>query len=322
MGITHDVIIIGAGPAGLAAGIYSSRARLKTLILDKSIPGGQINNTDRIENYPGFLRISGFDLVSKMEEQCKTFGSEIRQLSEVTKITPQQDKAFQIEINHQETVTGRALILCPGSDYRKLGSPGEETFRQAGTGVSYCGTCDAPFFQDKTVLAVGGGNTAVQETLHLLKFVKKLYLVHRRKEFRAEKIMMEELMAHVDSGKVELVLDSVVKSINGDSKVRSAAVKNVMDNTERNIDCDGVFIFIGTIPNTGFLKGLIDMNEAGFIRCEPWYFRTNVEGIFVAGDCRVGAAMQLATAASDGVVCAIAVEKYFKDLTWWQKPGP
>jgi thioredoxin reductase (NADPH) len=317
-----DVIIIGAGPAGLAAAIYTARDRHKTLVLDKSIPGGQINNTDRIENYPGFLKVSGMDLVSKMEEQCKAFGAEIRQISPVTSLKRLPDGLISVEVNHTETMLTKTVILTPGSDYRKLGVPGEDRFRQAGTGVSYCGTCDAPFFREKIVVSVGGGNTAIQESLHLAKFVKKLYLVHRRQEFRAEEILVEELQHVVKSGKIELVLDSVVASIEGQQRVEFAAIENVKTKGKNNISCDGVFIFVGTVPNTQFLQGFVDLNDAGFIKCDPWYLRTNVPGVFTAGDCRVGAGMQLATATGDGVAVAMVLDKYLKDPHWWTKPGP
>ena len=318
----YDVVIIGAGPAGLAAAIYTSRDRHRTIVLDKMIPGGQINNTDRIENYPGFLKISGTELVSQMEEQCRTFGAEIRQLDQVTALERMPDGLIRVEINKKETIRARAIILTPGSDYRKLGVPGEDRFRQAGTGVSYCGTCDAPFFKDKTVVAVGGGNTALQESLHLAKYVKKLYLVHRRQEFRAESILVEELEHVVKKGKIELVLDSRVTSIEGKDRVEQAVTLNIKTNQVRTIDCDGVFIFVGMIPNTGFLKGFVELDEAGFIKCDPWYLRTNVPGVFTAGDCRIGAAMQLATATGDGVNVAMVLDRYLKDPHWWSKPGP
>ncbi|MFA5864024.1 MAG: FAD-dependent oxidoreductase [Phycisphaerae bacterium] len=318
----YDVVIVGAGPAGLAAAIYTSRDRHKTIILDKSIPGGQINNTDRIENYPGFLRVSGAELVGNMENQCRTFGAEIRQLAAVTAVKALPDGKISVEINGEEQILTRVVILTPGSDYRKLGIPGEDRFRQSGTGVSYCGTCDAPFYQDKTVVSVGGGNTAIQETLHLAKYVKKLYLVHRRDQFRAEKILVEELDREVQAGKIELVLDTTLISIEGKDRVEYVKTKNIKTAHEGVIECDGVFVFIGMVPNTHFLKGFVPLDEHGFVQCDPWYLRTSIPGIFVAGDCRTAAAMQLATAAGDGVAVAMTVSKYLTDPAWWTKPGP
>ncbi len=322
MSQVYDVVIVGAGPAGLACAIYAARDRHKTIVLDKMIPGGQINNTDRIENYPGFLRISGAQLVATMEEQCRTFGAEIRQLAAVTSMAQQPNGMISVEINGTEKISTRVVVLTPGSDYRKLGIPGEDRFRQAGTGVSYCGTCDAPFFQNKTVVAVGGGNTAIQEVLHLSKYVQKAYLVHRREEFRAEQILVEELHQTVQTGKIQLVLDTVLTSIEGKDRVEYVKTKHVKDGHEGLIKCDGVFIFIGTKPNTGFLKDSVPLDEQGFVKCEPWYFRTSVPGVFVAGDCRVGAGMQLATATGDGVAVAIVIDRYLKDPNWWTKPGP
>jgi len=319
----YDVVIVGGGPAGLASAVYTARDRLKTLILEKLVPGGQINMTDRIENYPGCIRITGPELVSHMEQQCKSFGAEIRQVAEVTRLETVPDGRIVVEINGDENVGARAVILSPGSDYRKLGVPGEDRFRQAGAGVSYCGTCDAPFFKDKTVVAVGGGNTAVQEVLHLARFAAKVYIVHRRQEFRADSILVEELYnAGEGHGKIEPVLDTVITSIEGADHVRYVKTRNVVSGREGRLDCDGIFIFVGMIPNTKFLHGFVTLDENGFIVCEPWYMRTSVPGVFVAGDCRVGAAMQLATACGDGVVAAMMVKRYIKDPAWWDTPGP
>lgn len=319
----YDVVIVGGGPAGLAAAVYTARERLKTVLLDKLIPGGQINTTDRIENYPGYVRISGPDLIKQMQDQCTTFGAEIRQIAEATKLEQAENGEIIVEINKKETITARSVILSPGSQYRKLGVPGEARFREAGAGVSYCGTCDAPFFQDKTVIAVGGGNTAVEDTIHLAKFAGKVYMVHRRDEFRADKILVEELHDLIrETGKIELVLDTVVDSIEGRDRVEFVNIRNVKSGQTSRLDCDGVFIFIGMIPNTGFLKDFVELDEMGFVICDPWYLRTSVPGVFVAGDCRIGAAMQLATACSDGVLTAMMLKRHLKDPNWWNTPGP
>ncbi len=318
----YDVIIVGAGPAGLAASIYTSRDRLKTLLLDKMIPGGQINNTDRIENFPGYVNISGIDLVKQLEEQTNRFGTEIRQLSEVTSILRNPDGIITVEVAKKETFSARSVILTPGSDYRGLGVPGEAKFRNAGAGVSFCGTCDAPFFRDRTVVAVGGGNTALEEAMHLAKFATKTYLVHRRQGLRADKVLQEELMEVVKEGKIELVLDTVITSIEGGEKVEYVKTKNTQTNEEGKIDCDGVFLFVGMIPNTKFLQDFVELDEAGFIKCEPWHLRTSVPGVFAAGDCRVGASKQLATSCGDGVAVALALKHYLKDPAWWDKKTP
>jgi len=317
----YDSIIVGAGPAGLAAALYNARDRYKTLVLEKFYPGGQILNTDRIENYPGYKNISGPDLVTNMYEQAHGFGAEFKMGSEVTKIEKLSNGDIRV-ISDQGDFISKAVILAPGSSYRKLGVPGEDEFRNAGAGVSYCGTCDAPFFKGKKVIAVGGGNTAVEEALHVAKFASELTLVHRRQEFRATKVLVEELMEKVSGpgSNIKLKLDCVVTEIEGEDKVKSAKIQNVKTNETEILPCDGVFIFVGMVPNTGFLNGSIELTEAGFIKCDVGYLRTKVPGVFAAGDCRIGAAMQLATAVADGVNAAMMAKQYFRDENWWNQP--
>jgi len=319
----YDVVIVGAGPAGLAAALYTARDRYKTAVLDKFMPGGQILTTDRIENYPGFERISGPDLIQRMQDQATKFGARIESGREATSLRRQRDGILTVTVNDgEDEYHARAVILAPGSGYRHLDVPGEEKFREAGAGVSYCGTCDAPFFKDKVVVAVGGGNTAVEETLHLAKFCKKTYLVHRRDEFRAQKVLVEELLASKDERNIELVLETVVEEIEGADKVERVRIRNVKTGRASHIDCDGVFIFIGHIPNTQWLKGSgVELDEHGFILCDTAYLRTTLPGVFVAGDCRIAAAMQLATACGDGVTAAMMVKYWFADPQWWHKPA-
>lgn len=315
----YDSIIIGAGPAGLAAALYNARDRFKTLVLEKFFPGGQIINTDRIENYPGFESISGSELTEKLKHQAEKFGAEIK-TEEVRKLTKLPDGNIELNCG-KKSFTGKSVIIACGSSYRKLSVPGEEEFRSAGAGVSYCGTCDAPFFKGKKVVAVGGGNTAVEEAMHVAKFAAELTLVHRRQEFRATPVLVEELMQKVSpKGNISLCLDSVVTAIEGGKRVEKVKVKNVKTGAEDYIPCDGVFIFVGTLPNTDFLKGFVDLTDDGFIKCDQGNLRTKVPGVFVAGDCRVGAAMQLATAVGDGVNAAILMKQYFRDPKWWDKP--
>lgn len=316
--VMYDVIIVGSGPAGLAAALYTSRDRLKTLILEKFMPGGQIINTDRIENYPGIERIDGPGLIEQMQKQAVNFGAEIKNGCEVTKLEKLQDGNIAVYCDKDKYI-GRVAILALGSVYRKLGIPGEEEF--AGSGVSYCGTCDAPFFKGKQVVAVGGGNTAVEETLHLTKFADKVTMIHRRDEFRAAKILVEELLEKANEPNSNLIIkySTVATAIGGEGKVQSVKLKNVKSGQEEDYPCDGVFIFIGMVPNTGFLKGFVELTENGFIKCDCAYLRTNVPGVFVAGDCRVGAAMQLATAAGDGVIAAMMLKQYFRDANWWNE---
>jgi thioredoxin reductase (NADPH) len=323
----YDVIIVGGGPAGLAAALYTARDRYSTVVIEKNFePGGQIWITDRIENYPGFERVSGPDLVAKMKGQCESFGAEFLTRHEAQKLTQGSDNKLNLEVydeaeDRQRQFTARAVILTPGSDYRRLGVPGEEEFRSAGTGVSYCGTCDAPFFKEKTVVAVGGGNTAVEETLHLAKFAAKTYLVHRRDEFRATAVLTEELMQQAEKLNIELVLDSVIERIEGKDRVERAVGKNVKTDRSFTLECDGVFIFIGHVPNTKWLAGALDLTDQGFIKCDSAFLRTKIPGVFVAGDCRVAAAMQLATACGDGVNAAIMLKQYLADPAWWFRPA-
>ena len=316
----YDCIIIGAGPAGLGAALYASRDRLKTLILEKFYPGGQISTTDRIENYPGIERIDGPGLIEQMQKQALNFGAEIKTSSEVTALQKLQDGNIEVSCDETKYIA-RAIILAPGSNYRKLGIPGEEQFRSASAGVSYCATCDAPFFKGKQVVAIGGGNTAAQETLHLTKFANIVTLIHRRDEFRATKVLTEELLQKASEPNSNLIIkySTVATAIEGEGKVQSVRLKNVKSDQEQNYPCDGVFIFIGMVPNTGFLKGFVELTGNGFIKCDCAYLRTNVPGVFVAGDCRIGAAMQLVTAVADGVIAAMMLKQYFRDPSWWNE---
>jgi len=314
----YDCIIVGAGPAGLAAALYTARDRLKTLVLEKFMPGGQINNTERIENYPGIERIDGPGLIQSMQKQVENFGAQIKTGCEVTGLEKLKDGPIAVKCD-KDTFIARAVILAPGSDYRKLGIPGEDEFR--GSGVSYCGTCDAPFFRGKHVVAVGGGNSAVEETLHLTKFAEKVTMIHRRDEFRAAQILVEELLEKAKEPNSNLLIkySTIATAIRGEGKVQSVKLKNVKSGQEEDYPCDGVFVFVGMVPNTGFLKGFVELTERDFIKCDCAYLRTNVPGVFVAGDCRIGAAMQLATAAGDGVIAAMMLKQYFRDPNWWNE---
>lgn len=313
-----DCIITGAGPAGLAAGLYAARDRLKVLILEKFVPGGQITTTDRIENYPGIERIDGPGLVENMRKQAVNFGAQIKTSSEVTSLKKPADGNIEVRCD-DEKYTARSVILAPGSSYRKLGVPGEERFRQAGAGVSYCGSCDGPFFKDREVVAVGGGNTAIEEALHLTKYAAKVTLVHRRDELRATKILQEELLAKAKQGNLVVKYSTIVTAVQGQDRVESVRLKDVKSGAEYDLPCDGVFIFVGMVPNTAFLNGFVELTENGLIKCDYAYLRTSVPGVFAAGDCRVAAAMQLVTAASDGVVAAMMLGQYFLNPDWWDE---
>ncbi len=314
----YDCIIVGAGPAGLGAALYAARDRFDTLLLEKFYPGGQIMNTELIENYPGVPNVGGADLVSKLYSQVEAFGPEIKMSAEVVSLEKLSDGNIKVSTTQDEYLA-RVVILSPGSSYRQLGVPGEREFRNAGAGVSYCGTCDAPFFKGKKVLAVGGGNTAIEEALHLAKFAEQVTLVHRRDEFRATKILQEEFFKKMqeEDSNLNVIYNTVLEAIEGDGKVERAVLKNVKTGDLEDFQCDGVFIFVGMVPNTQFLKGLVDLTESGFIKCDSAYLRTAIPGVFAAGDCRVGAAMQLVTAVADGSLAAIMMKQYLLDSNWW-----
>lgn len=323
----YDVVIVGGGPAALAAALYAARDRYRTVILEKSgLPGGQIMLTERIENYPGYKSISGPDLIQQMRGQAEGFGAEIVINRAAEALKRRDDGVLEVAVDGGAAVyRAKAVILAPGSDYRRLDVPGEDAMRQA-TRVSYCATCDGPFYRDKHVLTVGGGNTAVEDTVYLAKrFVRKTTMIHRRKEFRAQKVLVEELYAAAKEKDIDIKLPYVVTEIvpNADkSEIDHVLLRNVETGASEELKVDGVFIFVGMVPNTGFLRGAVEMNEAGYIAADPVTLRTSLAGVFVAGDCRQQAAMQLATACADGVVAAMMLKHYYRDSSWWSKPAP
>lgn len=318
----YDVIIIGGGPAGLAAGLYTSRDRYETLILEKNyLPGGQIMLTEHIENYPGHEKISGPDLVQNMRNQAEHFGAKIQAGKTVDALNRRDDGIIEIEVSGQEPYLAHAVILAPGSDYRQLGVEGEQEMRQA-TRVSYCATCDGAFYRDKHVLTVGGGNTAVEDTLYLAKrFTGKATIIHRRKEFRAQKVLVEELYEAADEHNIDIklpyVLERLVPTADG-TDLDHAEIRNVETDQIENIHVDGVFIFAGMVPNTKWLAGTVDLTDVGYIICDPVTLKTTMPGVFAAGDCRHQAAMQLATASADGVISALMIKDYFRDPSDWK----
>lgn len=318
----YDVIIIGAGPAGLAAGLYAARDRYKTLLMEKNgLPGGQIMLTEHIENYPGYETVGGPELVQHMAEQVKNFGAEIATGKQVTAISRRDDDLLAVTTDgDDEPALARALILAPGSDYRQLGIPGEAEMRQA-TRVSYCATCDGAFYRDKHVLAIGGGNTAAEDAVYLAtRFTNKLTLIHRRKEFRAQQVLVEELYKAAEEHNIDIRLPYVAEEIvpNADgSEIDHVRLRNVETDETEKIEVDGVFMFVGMVPNTGWLGNLLDLDENGYIPADPNTMKTSVQGVFIAGDCRQNAAMQLATACSDGVIAAMQLRPYFRDPSSW-----
>lgn len=303
----YDVIIIGGGPAGLTAGLYTSRARLKSLLIEKAFAGGQVMTTEWIENYPGFEDgISGAELSRKMEKQATKFGLEIVQGSVINISTRGGIKKITLEDeNRYET---KAVILATGSNPRPLKIEGEDRYR--GRGVSYCATCDGAFFKGEKLAVIGGGDSAVEEGLFLTKFAETVYIVHRRNRLRAAKVVQERAFANT---KIKFVWDSVPEKIEGDdSGVKSLYIKNVKTGEQSSLDVGGVFIYIGYNPNTGFLKDLVNLNEGNYIITDE-SMSSSAPGIFAAGDVRVKPLKQIATAVGDGATAAIAAEKYIDE---------
>ena len=300
----YDVIIIGGGPAGLTAGLYTTRSRLNTLLIEIGLLGGQMTTTEVIENYPGFPQgITGDELSRLMEEQTKRFGLEVVSQEAVEVKTDRETKVVKTD----DTIYYcKTLIICTGNEWQKLGVPGEKEF--TGKGVSYCATCDAAFFQDCQIIVVGGGDSALTEALYLTKFAKEITIIHRRDALRGTKIYQERVFANP---KIKLLWNSVVQEIKGDSVVQSVLVKNLKTGEMGELETEGVFLFVGLSPRTQFLKGLMKLDGAGYIitdeNCE-----TSVKGIFAAGDCRKKLLRQVATAVGDGATAAFAAEKFLE----------
>ena len=305
--IDYDLVIIGGGPAGLTAGLYAARARLNILLIEKLVPGGQIISTDWIENYPGFPDgISGVDLVGKMTEQVKRFDLNIESGEVLSLDLSGPVKEVRLD---GKTIAARAVIIASGASPRKLGVPGEDTFY--GKGVSFCATCDGPFYRGQKVAAVGGGDTAVQESIFLTKFAEKVYLIHRRDQLRASMILQERAFAN---DKIELVWDSVVTSINGKSDgVENVDLKNVKTGETKTLPVDGCFIWTGIAPNNQFVGDSLKLDEYGFVITDS-KMETSVPGVFAAGDVRTTPLRQVITAAGDAAIAAVSAEHYIESL--------
>ncbi len=298
----YDVIIIGGGPAGLSAGIYTARARLSSLLVERGAVGGQIINAEWVENYPGFTEsISGIDLTEAMHQQATRFGLETL-VAEVTGIG-NKDKQKVVKTS-QGDFTAKAVIIAGGSERQKLGIPGEAEF--TGKGVSYCATCDGPFFRDKVVAVVGGGNAAITEAIELAKFASEITVIHRRDELRATKILQERAFAE---RKIGFLWDSVLEEISGNNFVDKVRISNVKTKKKTALVVSGVFMSIGFKPNTTYLKDVVKLDDIGTVITNE-RMETNVPGIFAAGDVRSNSIRQVIAAAGDGAVAAISAEKY------------
>ena len=302
----YDIIIIGGGPAGLTAGLYASRARMKTLLIEKMGCGGNAALTDWIENYPSMPDgISGFDLAQKMEQQTRKFGTEIvyEKFIEV-----KNNGAYKIVKTTEKEYNAIAVIIATGAEYKSLGVPGEDSFR--GKGVSYCATCDGAFFKEKDVVVVGGGNSAFQEAIFLTRFAKTVTIVHRRDTFRASPVLQERAKA---DPKIRFVVNSIVERIEGNGKVERIILKDSITDQVSVIHADGIFVFVGFAPATEFIKGIIDLDDIGNIITDV-AMNTSTNGIFACGDARKKTLRQVVTAAGDGAIAAHSAQEYVEHI--------
>jgi thioredoxin reductase (NADPH) len=302
----YDVIIVGGGPAGLTAGLYTARAKLKCLLIEQGLVGGLVTTTEGVEDYPGFEEgILGAELARKMEKQAVKFGLEIRQDS--VKTIAIIDKLKEVVLESGDTLQAKALILATGAHPRNLKVEGEDEFR--GKGVSYCATCDGAFFKGEDIAVVGGGDSAVQEAIFLTKFAGKVYIIHRRDKLRAEKLLQERAFSNPS---IEIIWDSVVEKITGDTGVKAIHLKNVKTGETSVLDVQGVFIYIGYNPNTEFLAGLANLDEDNYLITDQ-SMATSAPGVFAAGDVRAKPLKQISTAVGDGATAAVSAEKYIEE---------
>ncbi len=301
----YDIIIVGAGPAGMTAAIYAARANMKTLIIEKAVPGGQMAKTEEIENYPGFSTILGPDLSRNMFEQAMKFGAEYvrSQVQEIRAGHP-----YKTIIMADRQYQAKAVIVATGAEHGRIGVPGEEKF--AGRGVSYCAVCDGAFFADLELVVVGGGDAAVEEAIYLTRFASKVTIIHRRNELRAQKIIQQRAF---ENEKIAFIWNHVIKEIRGDEMVSSLLLKNTQTGEETDYPCQGVFIYVGMEPISGYLKELGITNDTGYIPTDNG-MQTKLPGIYAIGDIREKALRQVVTATGDGSIAAVSVQHYIENM--------
>lgn len=304
-----DIVIIGGGPAGLTAGIYAARARMDTLLLESFSVPGQATMTDLIENYPGIEKTAGYDLVAVFKKQAESFGLvTLRSTVQSIAITGSgKERSFIIEAD-SGVYRSFSIIVASGARAKKLEVPGEKEF--TGKGVSYCATCDGPFFRGKNVVVVGGGDTAVEEAIYLTRFAEKVTIVHRRDRLRSAMILQERAKA---SGKIDFAWESVVTGVEGSDVVTGVTLENVRTGEKSHLASSGVFIFVGWVPNTSFLKGIVDLGKGGSVEVDH-AMGTSVDGVFACGDCTSKVLHQVVTAAGDGATAAFSSQRYVEDL--------
>lgn len=303
---TFDIIILGGGPAGLSAAIYAARSAAKTAIIDISMLGGQPSNYLELENYPGFAKIGGYDLMEKFEEHADMFGIQKFPMEEIQSVDLTSDIKTVTTLNGE--FKAKSIIIATGAQSKKLGVEGEKEF--VGRGVSYCAVCDGAFYKDKVVAVVGGGNAAVEEACYLTKFASKVYLIHRRDELRADKIVQERAFKNE---KLEFIYDTLVNKINGENLVKSATIENVKTHEIKDLAIDGIFPYIGFEPNADLFTGQIKQDKNGFIIVDE-AMQTSVKGVYAIGDVRVTPLRQVITAAADGAVAAVYAGRYIETL--------
>ncbi len=303
----YDLVIVGAGPAGITAYLYAKRTLLEVILLDKIGVGGQLLFIDFIENYPGFPDgITGFELADLFRRHIETLGLNFKQ-AEVKKIE-KKNNLFSLYLDNNEILTSKTILLSVGASPRKLNIPGEREF--TGKGVSYCATCDGPFFKDKIIAVVGGGDTALQESLTLTKFAKKIYLIHRRDTFRATKILQERVFKEE---KIEIIWNTIVTTIKGGDRVEEIEIFNKEKGEKSDLKVSGIFIFIGYEPNTHWLKDLVKLDENGFIVTDE-EMRTSLPGVWAAGDCRSKIGKQIVIACGEGATAVISIKNYLQSI--------
>jgi thioredoxin reductase (NADPH) len=301
----YHVIIIGGGAAGLTAGLYASRAHLKTVLLESMIPSGQAYMAERIENYPGFPDgIAGRELIERFTQQAVRFGLEIQQFTAVDKV----EVAGEKKVVHaaEKRFSASAIIIATGARWNSLGIPREEEF--IGKGISYCATCDGAFFKDQEVAVIGGGDTALEDALYLSRLARKVYVIHRRDQLRAQKILQRKAL---EEPAIEFVWSTIVKEIKGEEAVKTLLLENLKEAKQRELAVSGVFIAVGQRPNTDLVRGLVELDEKGYIITDQ-DCTTSVAGIFAAGDVRQKGLRQITTAVGDGALAAVAAERYIE----------
>lgn len=303
----HDVLIIGGGPAGLCAAMYAGRGMLDAVLLERGVPGGELLNTEKIEDYPGFVSILGRELADRMTEHAEKFGAKIRQ-ENVEEIERQPDGTFQVTTTQGHTYRAPAVILTAGGTPTKLGAPGELEY--AGRGVSYCAVCDGAFFKGETIAVVGGGDAAVEEADYLTRYAAKVYLIHRRDQLRASKILQDRLIANP---KIEIIWNTKVNALVGDpTGLKRLELEHTEIGSTSTLEVTGCFVFIGFRPNSGLIKGHFAHDAAGYVITDD-RMMTSIPGLFAAGDLRVQLTRQVTTAVGDATTAAIAVEKYLAE---------